>query len=325
MTGRDPSATDLLTNDIPDVPASGGPTSPVDPVTAPDSAPAWFLRLLKGVVIGIGAILPGLSGGVLAVVFAVYDPLIRFFADMRRNFSANVRFLAPIVLGAGIGILLFSLVVEAAFGRFAAQFTCLFIGFVIGTVPSLYHQAGRRGRTRRHLVVLGVSALGIASIMILGGGLLVAVTPSIPVWLGSGALIGLGLVVPGLSPSNFLLYFGLYDKMAAGIGHLDPAVVLPLGAGVVGCTLLLAKGAAWLFDHHHAGMYHFIVGTVVGSSLALVPVVVLPAFTPSGLAASGLGLGVAVAFGAAMLILGVLASYLFGRFENGVERRRAGA
>jgi putative membrane protein len=289
-----------------------------------DTPGAWLLRFVKGVVIGVGAILPGLSGGVLAVVFGVYDRIIRFFADLRRDFWANVRFLLPIVLGVGLGILLFSLVVEAAFGRYAAQFTCLFIGFVVGTVPSLYREAGRRGRAPKHLGVLGASAAGVAALMILGGGLVVAIAPSIPVWFGSGALIGLGLVVPGLSPSNFLIYFGLYDKMATGIGHLDAGVVLPLAAGVIGCTLLLAKGAAWLFDHHHAGMYHFIVGTVVGSSLALIPAVVLPAYTPDRLSASGLDLGAAVAFGAGMLIVGVVASYLFSRFESRVEAR-AGA
>lgn len=311
MTRRDGSTT---------VPPRTGAGDAASARPRPRETPgAWLLRFVKGVVIGVGAILPGLSGGVLAVVFGVYDRIIRFFADLRRDFWANVRFLLPIVLGVGLGILLFSLVVEAAFGRFAAQFTCLFVGFVVGTVPSLYREAGRRGRSPKHLVVLAVSAVGIAALMILGGGLVVAVAPSIPVWIASGALIGLGLVVPGLSPSNFLIYFGLYDRMAIGIGHLDLAVVLPLAAGVVGCTLILAKGAAWLFDHHHAGMYHFIVGTVIGSSLALIPVTVLPAYTPDGLSASGLELGVAVAFGAGMLAVGVVASYLFSRFERRVE------
>ena len=64
--------------------------------------------------------------------------------------------------------------------------------------------------------------------------------PSIPVWLGSGALIGLGVIVPGMSPSNFLIYFGLYDKMAEGIKDFDPSVFIPLGIGLVILGVVLA-------------------------------------------------------------------------------------
>ncbi|MCB0887310.1 MAG: DUF368 domain-containing protein, partial [Propionibacteriaceae bacterium] len=186
-------------------------------VTAPDSVGRWFARLAKGAAVGVGAILPGLSGGVLAVIFKLYDPMIRFLANIKRNFVSNVLFFIPVGIGMMLGIVGFSVVVEAAFGRYAAQFTCLFIGFVIGTFPSLYRQAGKRGRSARDLVVMAAAAVGIFALMYLGGdSAWLQVQPSIPVWFGSGALIGLGVILPGMSPSNFLIYFGLYEKMAAG-------------------------------------------------------------------------------------------------------------
>ena len=64
----------------------------------------WLIRLIKGTVVGIGAILPGLSGGVMAVIFGIYDPLIHFLADFRKDFMKNVRFFLPIFIGVGLGI-----------------------------------------------------------------------------------------------------------------------------------------------------------------------------------------------------------------------------
>lgn len=279
----------------------------------PGGVVGWFVRLLKGVAVGVGFILPGLSGGVLAVIFKVYDPMIRFLARPRHRFLANARYFFPLAIGAVIGVLLFSVVVAAAFGRYEAAFVCLFIGFVIGTFPSLWRQAGRQGRAGRHLTILAVAALIIFAVMLLGGRVALQVTPSIPVWFASGALIGLGAIVPGMSPSNFLIYFGLYDKMAEGLKDLDLTVSVPLTIGLFVCVLAFARAANWAFNKHYAGMYHFVLGMVVGSSLAIFPTVV---FTAEALEKSGLSLFVFLVLCAAMLVAGVVASWLFSKLED---------
>lgn len=280
----------------------------------------WFIRLAKGTLVGIGFILPGLSGGVLAVIFGIYDPLIRFLANIRHNFLKNIRYFLPVAIGAALGILLFAVVVEKAFGRYAAQFVCLFIGFVAGTFPSLYKTAGKKGRKGADMGILIVSTLAIFLLMIVGGQQLTEVTPNILVWLGSGLLMGLGLIVPGMSPSNFLIYFGLYDKMAVGIKDFDFGVILPLIIGFVLCVLLFSKIAAYLFKQYYSGMYHFILGMVIGSSLAIFPTVVFPAFSAEQLAATGLSFGGALFFCAVLFLAGTLASYLFSKVEEKYPR-----
>lgn len=285
----------------------------VEHLDAPESPGAWLVRLLKGIAVGVGFILPGLSGGVLAVIFKIYDPLIKFLANPFKYFARQFRYFLPVGIGGIIGVVLFSIVVAAAFGRYEAAFVCLFIGFVIGTFPSLWRQAGVKGRAGRHWVILLLSSVFIFAVMLVGGGMDLDVPPSIPVWLGSGALIGLGVIVPGMSPSNFLIYFGLYDKMAEGIKDFDPAVFIPLFVGLGLCVVLLAKAANWAFDRHYAGMYHFILGMVAGSSLAIFPTVV---FAPGAIDKAGLGLGWFIAFCAIMLLLGVVASWLFSKVED---------
>lgn len=289
-----------------------------DVVLQKDSPTRWLVRLLKGIAVGIGAILPGLSGGVLSVIFNIYEPMVRFLGNIRKNFLANVRYFIPIGLGGIVGVLLFSIFVEKAFGRLAAQFTCLFIGFVAGTLPSLSRTAGKNGRSYMDWIVLFVSAIVIYSIMVFGGSLAAEVTPSVPAWIFSGALIGLGIIVPGLSPSNFLIYLGLYDRMAGGIAAMDMGVILPLVIGAVACVLLFARAANWVFDRWYSSMYHLILGTVIGSSLAIFPTVVLPAMTPEGLAASGLSFQSSVLLAVVMFILGAILSYGFSRLESRV-------
>ena len=252
---------------------------PVEPpvsaiVTSATSSPVvgWIIRLFKGMLVGVGAILPGLSGGVLAVVFGIYEPLVRFLANLRYKFMQNVLFFIPVGIGGLLGVFAFSAVVDFAFTNYAAQFIWLFVGFIAGTFPSLYKTSGKEGRKAWHWVLLIGVSVGTYYLMhwmqTINN---VTITPNIWVWLGAGALVGLGLVVPGLSPSNFLIYVNLYQPMAAGIKQLDFGVILPITLGLAICILTLAKLVAWLFKKAYAFMYHFIIGIVIGSTAAILP------------------------------------------------------
>lgn len=280
----------------------------------------WFIRLIKGIVVGIGFILPGLSGGVLAVIVGMYDPLIKFLANLKDKFLKNIMFFLPFAIGAAVGIVLFAVVVEKAFGKYAAQFVCLFVGFVAGTFPSLFKTAGKQGRKNKDFLVLILSAVGIFTLMLAGGKQLTEVNPHILSWLASGLLMGLGLIVPGLSPSNFLIYFGMYDKMATGIKDFDFAVIIPLVIGFILCVILFSKIAAYLFKKYYPGMYHFILGLVIGSSLAIFPTVVFPAFQSDQLATAGLSFTGALLFCLVLFVAGTVVSYLFSKLEEKYPR-----
>jgi putative membrane protein len=232
----------------------------------------WILRLVKGALIGIGAIVPGLSGGVLMVVFGIYEPLLRFLANLKHKFLKNVAFFLPVGIGGALGIVGFSAVVDFAFTHYAAQFTWLFIGFICGTFPSLVKTSGKEGRKPWHWGLLLVMSVGTFLLMNwLETIRSVTMAQNFWTWILSGALTGLGLVVPGMSPSNFLIYLGLYQPMASGIKQLDFGVIIPLILGVVLVVLLFAKLVNWLFKKHYTFMYHFILGIVVGSTAAIIP------------------------------------------------------
>jgi len=262
----------------------------------------WVIRLLKGILVGIGAITPGLSGGVLAVVFGIYEPLMRFLANLRVKFMANVRYFIPVVVGVGLGVVGFSSVVDYAFTHFAAQFTWLFIGFISGTLPSLFKTSGANGRRAWHWLLLGAMAVGTYFFMSWMETIRnVTMQPTFGSWILSGMLVGLGLIVPGMSPSNFLIYLGLYQPMASGIRQLDLGVIIPLALGLVIIILLLAKGIAWLFKKAYTFMYHFILGIVIGSTAAIIP---------------GGVTGWTIAVCAVLFVVGVAGSYALAKLDE---------
>jgi putative membrane protein len=266
----------------------------------------WIVRMLKGIMVGIGFITPGLSGGVLAVVFGIYEPLIRFLGNLRQKFFQNVLFFLPVGIGGVIGVVAFSAVVDFAFTYYAALFTWLFIGFIAGTFPSLFTTAGKQGRKSWHWLLLGLTAVGTVLLMRWMENIrTVQLTPSFINWLMSGALIGLGLVVPGLSPSNFLIYLGLYQPMAAGLRVFDLGVSIPLALGLIIIVLISAKLIAWLFKKYYALMYHFILGVVVGSTIAIIPKGVK---------------GWEIALCALLFVIGALISYGLSKLDEKFER-----
>lgn len=237
-----------------------------------DSFADWIIRLIKGILVGVGFITPGLSGGVLAVVLGLYEPLMKFLGNITRKFGRNFLFFLPVGIGLGVGVVIFSLLVNYGLEAYYDEVVWLFVGFIAGTFPALFKTAGKQGRRFYHWVLLALVAVGMFFLM---RGMQsiqnITLAPSFFAWLLSGALIALGVLVPGMSPSNFLLYLGLYQPMTDGISRLDMGVIIPLILGAIACVLLFARLVSWLFKRFHASMYHIILGIVLGSTLAIIP------------------------------------------------------
>lgn len=231
-----------------------------------------MLRFVKGIFIGSGFILPGVSGGALAAVFGVYERIISFLAHITRDFKKNVLYLIPLGLGGISGVFLFSFVVSFFLGAYETQILWLFVGCILGTVPTLWKQAGEKGRQGRHIAILVITFFASLAFMIYGEKLFGGNVPqNFTTWTLAGALIGLGVIVPGLSPSNFLVYMGMYKDMADAIKGLDVMVIIPIVIGGVLSLALLAKLMDYIFKKAYAGLFHGILGVVFASTIMIVP------------------------------------------------------
>lgn len=232
----------------------------------------WFWRFVKGMFIGSGFILPGVSGGALAAIFGLYERIIRFLANLTKDFVNNIIFFLPVGLGALAGIVILSFGVSHVLENYQTLVMWFFVGCIVGMLPSLWKEAGEKGRHKSDLIFMGITIV-IATIILGFGQQLFGgqVNPSFVAWLIAGGLIALGVLVPGLSPSNFILYMGLYQAMSDGFKTLDFSVIIPIGIGGLLTVLLFSKMIEKIFNHHYSKFFHFVFGVVVASTFMIIP------------------------------------------------------
>ena len=226
-----------------------------------------LLLFLQGIVIGTGAILPGISGGVLCMAFGLYEPMVQLFAHPLRSLGRNRRLLLPLLLGCGAGFLLLAGAVE-----YLLRVAALFAGLICGTIPSLMEQTEGRGSRRGWTgFVLSLVACFVL-LSLLESGLGSQVQANTGWFVFCGAIWALSMILPGLSSSSVLLFMGLYQPMAQGIARFDLSVLLPLGLGFLAAIFLLARVVSRLMERHGAGVTRMLLGFVISSTLLILPV-----------------------------------------------------
>ena len=232
----------------------------------------WLRDLLCGVLIGAGAILPGVSGGVLAVVFDIYRPFMEVLTHPRRAIPKYWRWFIPIGLGGILGFLGFAKGIAAAIDVSSTATTWLFIGLIVGTVPSLFREAGKEGRSIGSWVSMAVCAGAVFfGLFYVGRVICVTVEPNFWWYNFCGALWGMSLVIPGMTSSSVMMALGLYQPMLEGLAHLDIPVLASTVPGLVLSVLLLARLVTWFFRKHYSIAFHGIFGIVLASTLVILP------------------------------------------------------
>ncbi len=119
----------------------------------------FLFNCLKGIAIGSGAILPGISSGVFCVIFGIYekllDSILNFFCDTKKN----LKFLFPIFLGIGFGILLFGNILNYCLYQFPLPTKSIFIGLILGSIPSLVKEINRKEKFKSFYLLFFLLAL----------------------------------------------------------------------------------------------------------------------------------------------------------------------
>ncbi|MCF2664619.1 DUF368 domain-containing protein [Oscillibacter valericigenes] len=232
----------------------------------------WLRDLLCGFLIGAGAILPGVSGGVLAVVFDIYRPFMEVLTRPRTAIPKYWRWFLPIALGWCVGFLGFAKGIAAAISLSNTVTTWLFIGLIVGTVPSLFREAGKEGRTAASwgslLLCAGAVFAGLFYVSRIAE---VTVEPNFWWYNFCGVLWGMSIVIPGMTSSSVMMALGLYQPMLEGLARLDLLVLSASLPGMVLAIALLARLVSWFFRRHYAVAFHGILGFVLASTLVIIP------------------------------------------------------
>ncbi|MFZ1303051.1 MAG: DUF368 domain-containing protein [Lactococcus raffinolactis] len=235
---------------------------------------SWIIRLIKGVVIALGFILPGVSGGVLAAILGIYERMLSFLAHIRRNFKADFLYFLPVGIGGILGIGLLSRPLEFLLAHYQVIVLWGFAGAIVGSLPALWQEAESRSKRDKVDWTWLIGTFVISLIILYTLPYIFGTLPAnFATFILAGALIALGVLVPGLSPSNLLLILGLYSPMLTGFKNFDLVnVFLPIAIGGILAMLLFAKSMEHLLEHHHSRVFHFILGIVAASTvLILVP------------------------------------------------------
>ena len=171
----------------------------------------FLLLLSQGVIMGIGAVLPGISGGVLCVIFGIYQPMMETLAHPKKGIKKYGHMVLPVVLGFLGGFVLLAGAIAKLASSEPAIVTSLFVGLIVGTLPQLFHDGAKRGRDKSCYIALAAStSLLLGFFMLLKYGTELHITPNADWFFFCGALWGISMVAPGMTSSSVLMLLGLY-------------------------------------------------------------------------------------------------------------------
>lgn len=228
-------------------------------------------KVLQGALIGLGAVLPGISGGVLSVVFGVYRPIMELLSDPVHKWRTHLPELFPYMIGSAAGFLGVANLLSYVLETYPEPSVCVFVGLIVGMLPSLWREAGEQGRNVGNVILSCVTFVAMLSLLFWLQNSQNTVEPGFFSFLFCGFAFALSVIAPGMSFSTILMPLGLYTPFVEGIGHVRLEVLLPGVAGCVVTFICLAKLVNRLFERQYALMFHGIIGIVGAATVMTVP------------------------------------------------------
>lgn len=244
--------------------------------------------VLAGVLFGLANVIPGVSGGTMAVVFGVYERLIGILSDPIKGIKKEWKFILVFGVGAVIGILAFGKLMNWLLERYPAQSAMFFVGVILGSLPMLFKSSFMQGgkvRVTAGTLIAFLVGFGIMIPMIAAGNTdeakeaakAGAALGSVDVgqallMLVYGVIASSTMIIPGISGSFVMLLLGVYGKIIAAVAALTSSnlmsaviLLLPFGIGVVLGLVFCSKLIKFLLKKYPNITYAAIFGFVVGS------------------------------------------------------------
>jgi putative membrane protein len=223
---------------------------------------------IQGAIIGVGAILPGVSGGVLCVAFGLYGALMEFLTNPKKALKENYKILIPLFVGWVIGFVLLAKVCELCFVVAPDISVMLFFGLVVGTIPEMCKKVGQSKSWLPFVISLCASYM---LFHLIEGGEAITLEVNYLTMAFCGVLWGLSMVIPGLSSATLLIYLGLYVPFTEGVATMNLSILFPFGVGVIATVAILARFVDKLYKNHYTVIAQIMLGFVITSSLKTLP------------------------------------------------------
>ncbi len=253
----------------------------------------FLFLFFKGIIVGIANVIPGVSGGTIAVVLHIFDRLIEAINHFTSNIKKHIMFLLPLILGAGFGILAFSVLINYTLTNFSLPTCGFFAGLVAGSVPLIYSMAkSKRPSDKSNLNYIIYTVLSFALVIFLAT---IKTPESSEVIVGDvsfslmvkaligGIIASAAMIIPGVSGSFMLVLMGLYNVVIGYVALIKDFLLtwdfnilisiikfcLPLGIGVIIGAILISKLIEFLMNKYHTQTYYIILGLILGSLVGI--------------------------------------------------------
>ena len=245
-----------------------------------------IILVIKGFFMGIANVIPGVSGGTIALILGIYEEFIGAINTIFKKFKENLKFLVPVFIGMGLSIITTSKIVGYSYEHYPLPTILFFVGLVFGGIPMLVRNVkGKRGskNINNYIIALLTFALVIfmssyelffgmgykvdfESMNLFGYILLFLV----------GVIAAATMVIPGISGSLVLMILGYYYPVINTINGVlkndvfhNLMVLGVFGIGVVVGIVLISKLIDFLFKKYKIKTYFGVLGFVVASILAI--------------------------------------------------------
>ncbi|MDE5614901.1 MAG: DUF368 domain-containing protein [Treponemataceae bacterium] len=268
------------------------------------------ILFFKGIVIGMANVIPGVSGGTLAVVFNIYDKFVNAITLNVKRLRENLPFLVPLLAGMAAGVLLFSKLISFLYAHFPVQTNCVFTGLILGSIPLIFGYAkkvpdGKKAGASFFVPLALCAVAGFAVLLFFShlegtvdrASVASSILPPLSVRLAvrifiAGILGAVVMIVPGISGSLIMLIMGVYTIVITSIPALfSPQtfmhallLLLPNGIGVILGLLSGAKLISFLLKRIPNHTYAVILGLLCGSAVTVFPGVKAVGSVPAGIA-----------------------------------------
>ena len=239
----------------------------------------FIINIVYGCIIGIANIIPGVSGGTMAVMLNIYDKLISSFTGLRKHFKESILFLLPVALGAGVGILGFAKLITWLIDNCPLPTCVFFIGLILGSLPLVFRKALATKFRVISLIPMIIAIAGMTALAFVqkgkGGDTMTLDLVNALFLFGGSAVAAMGMIIPGVSGSMLMMVFGLYSTVIGAISGLTRdfgnscLLLLPVAAGVILGIVAGAKLIDLSLKHFPQMSYFAIIGLMIGSPLVI--------------------------------------------------------
>lgn len=242
-----------------------------------------IMLFLKGMIIGVANIIPGVSGGTLMITLGIYNEVIETISHLFINFKKNIKFIIPIALGMVVSILLLSKIISLSLSKYPFPTTFFFVGLIIGGIPLLWKKSsgGKRKASNWLIFLLTFSIVLLFTFLKSGDGKVSLDNLDLLGYLSLG-IVGVvsaaTMVIPGISGSFVLMLLGYYEPIVNTLKNLtnfnllghNLLILIPFGIGIILGIILVSKLIEWLFNKYTVKTYYGVLGFVIASIISII-------------------------------------------------------